>query len=489
MVLHDLHGLTTRDVTGLLDLPEASVRTRLFRARRLVRSRWSPPLAAALLAIPWLVADGTRGAVGGHAVLATTGVLMKTSAVPLVAASLLAAAVGLGIGMFVHGSDDSADRARRAEQREKALAAEVAKLREEAAALRAAAEGAGAKTVRTAEGPALVGAPKVTPGLAPGETPAPPVDAAPKTAGAPVVPTAPQIRIPAHDESLAEIDWGSVGNSVWKMRPLMDSLGESTARGDSYPPELGQVVVHNGQLVVAALKFEKSVKTGNPNSAYTHPAFMSNAIAATLAAAALPLDDAQARALGDLSVQFTLEDEQRRKAYGDKTFELAKVCDEGELRDRFFSAAFGVLTPQQREALSGSKFRGRVAIDLFSSGLLWQIHTKPLPFDSVDDLVEKIVEELTSRIEIGWTDEQREELKRLVSTWVTQWPGDATSRVADAYSLAGMPLVSWVLECGRRQLPFLESLPVALGLTPAKAAKVREMSVAIVPLRKAAGAN
>ncbi len=60
VVLRHLEGLTTRETAALLDIPEATLRTRLHRAAKLLRSRMAPALLASLLFLPWCAADAVR---------------------------------------------------------------------------------------------------------------------------------------------------------------------------------------------------------------------------------------------------------------------------------------------------------------------------------------------------------------------------------------------------------------------------------------------
>ena len=60
VVLRHLEGLTTRDTAALLDVPEATLRTRLHRAAKLLRSRMAPVVLGTLLFLPWCAADAVR---------------------------------------------------------------------------------------------------------------------------------------------------------------------------------------------------------------------------------------------------------------------------------------------------------------------------------------------------------------------------------------------------------------------------------------------
>jgi RNA polymerase sigma factor (sigma-70 family) len=90
VVLHYLEGLSAGEAARLLDIPESTVRTRLFRARALLQSRLAPALLHALLAVPWFLRDCCQAATGGNSLV--LGGTMKTKA--WILAGAVAAATG-----------------------------------------------------------------------------------------------------------------------------------------------------------------------------------------------------------------------------------------------------------------------------------------------------------------------------------------------------------------------------------------------------------
>ncbi len=90
VVLRHLEGLSTKDTAALLDVNEATVRTRLHRGARLLRGRVSPALLALMLAIPWCAADALR-----RVPALTQTVLGKPLAVAGLGSGLLLGAVAL----------------------------------------------------------------------------------------------------------------------------------------------------------------------------------------------------------------------------------------------------------------------------------------------------------------------------------------------------------------------------------------------------------
>jgi RNA polymerase sigma-70 factor (ECF subfamily) len=100
VVLHHIEGLGVEDVARLLDVPAGTVKTRLRRARVLLRGRLAPFVSYLLLAPPWLAQDALAAARDG--LVATLGGAMKAKTAALVAMIAVAAgAAGLGAGTLL----------------------------------------------------------------------------------------------------------------------------------------------------------------------------------------------------------------------------------------------------------------------------------------------------------------------------------------------------------------------------------------------------
>lgn len=110
VVLRHLEGLTTRDTAALLDVPEATLRTRLHRAAKLLRSRMAPALLASLLFLPWCAADAVRRLVPITRPLATKAAALYATAGLAVVAGLawMIDAPATSSGSAAHRSPESA---------------------------------------------------------------------------------------------------------------------------------------------------------------------------------------------------------------------------------------------------------------------------------------------------------------------------------------------------------------------------------------------
>jgi RNA polymerase sigma factor (sigma-70 family) len=476
VILHYLQGLTAAETARLLDVPEATVRTRLHRARALLRSRWSPRLVYGLLLLPWLVADAMRAAGPGTmaAGVGIGGVMKAGTAAAVAAAAILAGAAGWaargsaaggapadGSGVPAPGTPGPEAAASKAEAA--SLRARLAEIEKERDALKEASAEA-AREVETLRA------------------------SVEELRSRPVAAAGGRVRkftFAQYDEVLAGVDWKAVGHNTSKMLPLLVELARATKEGKELRPELiGEIVNHNGPLVMAAMKVNGKLPGSGVNGAFTHPAFQVNSMASTLDEAGLPLSEAQFEALQKVGRDFTDQDEARRGGYEASTFELQKVLDETSLKDRFFDACFALMTPEQRELLSPAATRGIVSIDLYSSGLMWMEHMQPVREATVAGFVGRATAMLQSRL--GVPEDKKEGLRGLVEEFAGSLPAES-----DSASVFGQPVMraTWVAECARKYLALLQKIPGALSLADEATVKARAIRQTILYLKAPASAD
>jgi hypothetical protein len=399
---------------------------------------------------------------------------MRPAAALLAVGALVA---GVAVGWFARPSFDAvaADpaRAERAEARVNDLEAQVARLEEEA---REAAE-------RQAPRLATTGRPaEVAPRLA--EAPAP--DAPPTKAPAERDAKAPLLTPKGYEELVTGVDWSVVGKNLQEMTPLMAQFGDEWARTGTLPMSLvGKLQEMNGPLVTAALHAAGKLKLPlqKANTAFTHPVFSANALASMLANAGKPLTEAQLEELSRLAERFAAEDAARMAGYDGRAWELQKSIDESTLRDRFFEAAFALLTDEQRALLAPESARGRLQSDLFSSGLVWAARAQKLEFATPEALSAAMEAHLLRHFELG--ADRAAAVHEVVARWAAGLPPSWTSEPADPLSLVGMMPVARVLEAARLELGMLDDLNRSLALDEEAAKRVRGTDFVLVPLRAA----
>jgi hypothetical protein len=484
VVLHYFHGLTTPETARLLDLPEATVRTRLRRARGLLRSRFPAGLAYGLLFLPWVVKDAVQGA-GLGAGAAAIGGAMGTGGVAAVAVAAAVVGAVAGAALLAPSKPAGVPEAEvqtRIRESENRLREEMAKSvaardedRRKAQAERDDALGRAEKAEQdAAEARRALEEAEARAAAAPAPGSGADVAAAVKEAG-------PRFAFPEFGEAIAKVDWKSVGRNTRAMVPLISSLRD--AAGSKEPPdlaEIGKIQKHNAALIEEAAKIMGKVPGIGANGAFTHPAFQVNSMAATLDAAGLPLTDAQAKALGQVGTEFTEKEKARAAGYTDATWELQKVIDEADLKDRFFEAAFAVLTPEQRNALVPAGTKGLVGFDLYSSGLMLAQLLAPVQTKGRDDYAAKTAQSLGNRTGLG--EEQKAEVQRVVAEWAATLPEEWFTKEFER--TIGQPLipVALVAESARRDLALLQRIVREMPVPEEKAKALRRTSFILFPM-------
>jgi RNA polymerase sigma factor (sigma-70 family) len=472
VVLHHFQGLSTVEAARILDLPEATVRTRLRRARLLVRARWSPRFVAAAMSVPWLVSDAWHAAPSG-ALAAAGGGAMKGVGVGLAAAvGLVAAAVGVFVGSrWVGPAGEGSGRVERLEadlqEARQALAArdaEVARLRSEEAA-------------RLATAP-----PRETPAPARGsESPAAPPEPEPARTAA-RSPKEPRFSFPSAGGALETVDWQEVGTNLAAMPPLMEHLARELAKGTPIQsiPEIGTIQQHNGPLVKMAFQLTGKLSGHGPNGTFTHPYVQANAIAAALEAAKMPLTPSQADALEAIARRSGEAEAARIAGYREDEMALRKLLDEADARQRFYDEAFEVLTPAQRDTLRPEATRGLLQGDLFSSGLVWAQYAQALPFTDDETLVASMEQKVV--VGFGVPDDRRASARGLVREWADAFPPEALAADPGPLSALGSLSLAQVRRAAENQLALQRSLERS-GLDDGSVKKIRAYEVVHVPYR------
>lgn len=246
---------------------------------------------------------------------------------------------------------------------------------------------------------------------------------------------------PAFDDVLGKVDWNGVSEHIGAMTKVLSDLGVALSEGkspDELPPETSESITkHNGPLVTVAVRLMQAKVPGTgANGSFTHPAFMSNAIIAVLEGAGKPLSDDQMTRISEISKRYVAEDAARLSRYDDATFQIRKVEEEGDLRERFFQEARGVLTAEQVELVSPAATRDRLQFDLFSAGILMYTVTRPVPYTTPAKFAEDVAKSLGGPLRLS--DEQKTKLAVIAAEWTAALPGDITRPSENPFDKAGM---------------------------------------------------
>jgi RNA polymerase sigma-70 factor (ECF subfamily) len=277
---------------------------------------------------------------------------------------------------------------------------------------------------------------------------------------------------------LNDVDWKGVGEHLSAISPICAEISAAIAKGEDYTALQGKAAQHNGYLINAAVKILGQVPGTGVNGSFTHPAFQANAIAAALDAAGKPLTPEQATAFEKLARESSDEDARRLQGYTDATYALQKVLDEADLRGRFFTAAFAVLTEDQRNTLTPPGTKGRIGLDLYSEGLLWATVIRPISFKEkdADALTSDVLNALNSRLKLP-TDQQ-DAARGVVGTWAHDLPASLVTAARDGED--GMT-VTTVRLAATQTLAILQGLVADLKLDGKPADAARKWPAVLLP--------
>lgn len=177
--------------------------------------------------------------------------------------------------------------------------------------------------------------------------------------------------------------------------------------------------------------------------------------------------------------------------YNDETFRLQKLIDECALKDQMFADIDAVLRPEQRDVLHPESIRGRLGIDIFSSGTIWYPLAKALDFKTRDELPELLAKQYQARGNLA------EEDMALIRTAAKEWarsfsdaylqasadPIAQTSRREAANGmLAGWQKIEQAREAAKRQLAMNKALLEMVGPDSDKADDLRGAVFVYIPL-------
>ena len=299
-----------------------------------------------------------------------------------------------------------------------------------------------------------------------------------------------------YQEAITGIEWPEAGEAAVKLVPLLDKLAVAFRDGKLDGMEsLGlEIFKWNQELetvAVSAIRAKVPGTTGN--GAFSHPAVALNLINAALADAKLPLNDQQLERLQEIGDDFIEGDARRLAGYDEDTFELQKVIDECALKDKMFAAADGLLTEEQRNVLHPEGIRGRLGIDIYSSGTIWYGVAQPVDFSVRDDLVEGLVGLYQARAKLE--DHQVALLRDAAKIWAGGFSDDFLEASADPMAqssrrhaangmLAGWQRIEQVRVAAKKQLALNRMLHERAGDDAESAAQIKADTRVFVPIKR-----
>jgi RNA polymerase sigma factor (sigma-70 family) len=468
VVLRYLDGLSTAEAAELLGLPEATVRTRLHRARGLLKGRLPVPVRYGFVAIPWLLTDAANAAKTALVQLAT-----GTSVPAPVAAMAIFGAATLGVltptilpdargqqragetvveenaSLKKEGDDLRAEIDRLAQRRERA-----SRRRQDAAKMLAAVRG----ELRALEG-VVAGTP-----------------AAVGPEGAPL------IRAPGLENALATVDWNVLGTTLSELVPLLAEIGRGVSVGREPDPDTrGRFQELNGLVLQLTARFGREIEETDISHVVLMPGYMANVMASMLRASGLPLSEAQSARLASEVATATAKDRPTATTVGD----ISGLEQRGLLwqrRQEFLDAAFAILGEAQIDTLSPPVLHDRMGVDIVSTMHVWRPVLNIVPFQDQDDLSMGIVDLLARQLDLPSSD--RDAVRDVVDEWIDTLPASLLEGMDDPMSQALWVPLTRVEEMVPHTTCLHRTLASRLSLEERRLQKLRGISGPIYPFKR-----
>lgn len=261
-------------------------------------------------------------------------------------------------------------------------------------------------------------------------------------------------KTPAFDKA----DWKALGVSIRDMNKLMPELMKSIAKGEQPNPAL-MTKLQKSNMVLAAFAIQSSNELGGtgPNGSFTHPAVMANLVHSLLEESGDPLNEDQSKAINALGDTWLQENAQFEQSYTAETFQLEKMINEVDTKQRFIDGVRNILTDSQQTLLFNAETTGRAGVDLLSPGLVYTQRTQ----ESDDDKPQLKVDALKRLWSLTGTsmDDAKtlDEFKWISEAWVESSPL-TKSRYARRSVEVTFPTVKLIQSSARAQLTAMKAL-------------------------------
>ncbi|MCB9885013.1 MAG: hypothetical protein H6838_05945 [Planctomycetes bacterium] len=284
---------------------------------------------------------------------------------------------------------------------------------------------------------------------------------------------------PRYAEALAKVDWQVMGEVTKEMQPLLVKMLAALEETGEVPPELAvQIQSLNSKLVeqVPALLASGAPGFGT-NGNYTHPLFVANTLASTLAAGGLALDAAQQAKIAGLVQTFSVENE--TIANGQHEFALEQLLAETEMKDRFYEEVGSRLTPEQHAQIypEGADHDGA---NLFGTGLMTRPYAQPIPAKNAIDFARLASNRLGEQLGLdeATAGAVRNIVERMATAATDLWQDPADKTETKLHMLRSGRMTTAL----RHQLAIMREINRQVNLTPEQKQKLAKMRGVLVPL-------
>lgn len=309
------------------------------------------------------------------------------------------------------------------------------------------------------------------------------------------LPKKPRFVYDAVGSALDDKDWPTYGEAVTHLLPLIVSLKKALLDEAPMPENVGDIQRWNGELVNLAVSLDRTDLTGTgTNGHFTHPSVVVNLVHAALLEAQQPLSERQEEQLREIGDRYVTDEGRRAMSYGEDVLQLQKTIEETALKDRFYAEVDGMLTEAQRNVLHPKEIRGRMGVDIFSSGVIWYVVSKPVSFTTRKDLAETLLKQTVSMP--GYDEQHADIYQDAAHEWANSFsdeflaasddPLARKSSAMNAGLIAGWATVTQAHAAAEAQLALnrrlIERLPPDAKLVP----MLRDSPRVFIPLKKAA---
>jgi hypothetical protein len=272
--------------------------------------------------------------------------------------------------------------------------------------------------------------------------------------------------------SLNKVNWPDVGSSLSAMNPLIRKVARDLMAGRRPDgADIGRISKLTTHLVAAAFAVKDELPGRPPSGSFSAPAFMVNAMTATLAAAKKPLSATQLESLERTARTFMREDRRRRDAYVDGVWEISKVYEEAALKDRFFIKALSILTAEQADVLKSRESHGRLRLSLFSSATMLETWARPFTFVDRSELLDQMLREVDHSFALS--EDQRPKVRQILEEWADGLPSDLTEEPGNVLDLKGMVTTDRVIRWGKLTHDLMKTLAAELEFREVQLAQAR----------------
>jgi hypothetical protein len=279
---------------------------------------------------------------------------------------------------------------------------------------------------------------------------------------------------------LAKIDWAKIGEVTKEMQPMLVELLKQAAETGKPSTELALKLQElNGKLVAEVPAMMQSGAPGfGPNGAYTHPLFVANSLAATLAAGGKTLDASQLGAIDGLVRSFAAENEALTAA--PRGFELERLLAEAEMKDRFFAEVTSRLTPDQQAMLYPRDMAEYDGANLFGTGLMMRPYAAAIPAKDPADFARLATNRMTE--DLGLDDAAATRVRGILAASAARAPEGFAMPVDATEKTMRMMRKGRAAAALRAQLDAMRAIERDGGLSPEQLAKLRKAQQILVPI-------